>query len=220
MQWHSHWAAATGTQVLWWTDHEAVFDQTTDSFLRIDLGRIDPATLNVVGLGTGPSEPNFLKAMVTGGQAQASLRDDQLFMELQSDPQEEFQSFSYEPQGQSGTLKSLSWARPLSSGAVLEGEVDPGPRGDDAQVEIQVNLSKHFFEGSVVQHYLVFRLVSPEEAASPVFTDPQTVLVKVPIPAGRTTFSLDLRGPASLFPHGDEYQTLRKILQRKYLWSF
>lgn len=205
MQWHSAWAHQTNAaDVLWWTDHDAIFDQTVDVDVVPSAGTLDPSTLEV----TFPPVPNGrisgLEASASGGTPSAELTAGGLRASLRSGPGTEWGWLSYRPVGPNfgGAISWTQWSRPLTSAPVLEAELDFDPSDPDAACEVAVDLSWHY-HGDQFPHRLRFRFTPPSEAGTDrVGRD--TVEVRVPATAGTAVYALDLLAAAAALPEGED----------------
>jgi len=210
MQWHSHFAAQTGTDVLWWTDHAHGMDLTEDAAIDVRGGVLDRRTLEITRLDPSPRMLTRLSPEVTGGTANAVLHGDRLTMELQAggDRIDGYDRFFYHPGSDFGRIRSTRWVRPVSSGLEVTGTLEVERINEDGRVEIEAHLSWHVRE-SAGQDTLRFRLHPTGRAAHARVVNEHSVEVDLPLPDGwrghrPVPFALDLLGPASLLRWGDD----------------
>jgi hypothetical protein len=212
MQWHTAWAAASGTDVLWWTDHTESFDLSTGARkVSLPNGKLNPETLEVSGLVEGKVSPSMLQAVRTGGTAQAALDTNGLHMTLQSDTTATAtQWFFYDVKSQVGTVKSLAWTRPVSSGAQLDVELDLNGLDSGTLFEVRCSLAFHKYEREVQQQITYQFVKALPPGPMMIRLDDDTVLVRVQILPGQSVYTLDLSAPAELMRDGAD-NTLSQI---------
>ncbi len=214
MQWHSHFADQTGSNVLWWSDHSEMFDLR--SSLSIDLAR--PAS-------SGPPDQRELRQAGHAGDVGGALA-----IELTDAPEEDvewirrqhdkipgrvslvarsrpdsraYSEVSYMVKGPKGLPRGFLLPRPISSGAVLALDLRAWATGPDALLEVQVGLSWHH-RGEARRHVLRYRLSSEVTPPSRSVPTEGTVLVTVPVGGERQKVLLDLQNDASLLEDGED----------------
>ena len=219
MQWHTWFARESGVDVLWWSEHAPIFAMT-DTF-RLDFGDavVDPRTLFVSGLsGSHAGSEGGAQRSVAGlaasadGVAHAEVRDSTLYLEAQRGGMESGRTTGrgggaarlfMRPVTTSGPVRLLSFARPVTFGAIVEAEIDLSDRDTQRIAEFRFPLSWHMY-GKALRYEIRYRL-APENA-TPMTTniDDSTVLVVMPCPSGRSTQWFDLETAARLLRDGDD----------------
>jgi hypothetical protein len=201
MQWHSSYASETGTRVIWWSDHEGMFDQSEDGYVDITRGTLDPTTMNVENLpltGTDPTvEVTQLEASVSGGVPTVSLDPAGLHLALVSDadaPDWQWLNYQLEASTTSKRIAGFIWPRPVASGAQLSTDLDCPP-GDDVRCEVEITLAWHRYDGQKAQQKLIFRLAQHDNT---YLESPDTVVVETT----QTTF--DIASAISLLRDGSD----------------
>ena len=212
MQWHAAQGALHAEEaVLWWSDHVAMFDQSTPFAMHLDRkGRevLVRADLGVVGMwteGMGRKvEVTHLEASHEGGTPTVRLEDRQLFVGLAGEPGEEWSLFAHEVKSNvaNGWVHGFGFARPVSSGAVLEVGLECDSPGPDAACEIEVALAWHH-EGQPFQHRLRYRIDSEIERRAVSVESPGEVLILLP-PRADDLYRLDLLADAARLTNGDD----------------
>lgn len=208
MQWHSHFAAAEELDVLWWTDHSRILDQSLD--LRLDAPdrstlkkRIPLPSLQLVA---APREARHDRGE---HRPRPDPEGDALLLRAGSEPgASAFAEYVYafrSPGG--GKFPNQTFARPVSSGAIITADFELGVLGENRTVEIRVPLSWHH-RGGPILHELRYRLIDATGAAAggagPRLIDERTALVEIPWAPGRHTLTLDLEGDARAIRDGTD----------------
>jgi len=219
MQWQSHFAAQTGLDVLWWSPHSTMFDLSTP--LVIDYEHRQPRPRPKPGelRHAGYSE-EFLIALVRSPPEDVEWLTGQMdrvagrkTLQARSTPQTGVPvNILYELQSPTGRIRGFLLPRPVSSGAILAVDLEPGPLGGDAAIEFLVHLSYHH-RGAPLRHRLRYRLLPATGQATRELRGPGEVLVEVPVPAGRSRLLLDLVRDAALMKDGTD-NTITSIQMR------
>lgn len=210
MQLHSRWAQNANLDVLWWQEHNRIFHQFNDYVISLAGASIDPTTLQV-SIPLPPGTPvwavnNYvgsLRATVTGGGlASASLSNNLLRMELQSDANQTADRFLYEARTEGGfRIGGQSFVRPLASDPLLSFDVARcDTSGDLVYGEVKLGLSWHN-NGTPAAQQLVYRLVPASQPGGIVHS---ATAVTVTVPLTSTRVNLPLLAHASLLPDGDD----------------
>jgi hypothetical protein len=215
MQWHSALAIETNAaNVLWWTDHHAVFDQSADTSVEFADGIVRAEDLAFFvseilarpppDFAPGPDELSSFKAFVSGGTPFAQIEPTGLLFGLTTDSGEEWREYKYLSRDQAlKKIHSTSFSRPLPSGVALDLEFVPGEQSADTQYELHVDLAWHRVDGISLQHRLVYQFVPPSDPESVEVVNNSDVVVRVPTnDSGR--YSLDLLDAASHLINGDD----------------
>jgi hypothetical protein len=219
MQWHTWFARESGVDVLWWSEHAEIFAMSDTFRLDLDDAVVDPRTLFVSGLrGSHVGSDGGRKRGVVGlaassdGIARAEVRDSTLYLEAQRGGVESGRTSGrgggaarlfVRPVTASGPVRLLSFARPITFGAIVEAEIDLGERDAQRIAEFRFPLSWHMY-GKALRYEIRYRLAPQNEAPITTKIDEATVLVVMPCPSGRSTQWFDLEAAARLLRDGDD----------------
>ncbi len=224
MQWHSHFAAENGLDVLWWSDHSEMFDLRSPLAMDFEStpspGTRTRRELRQAGyLGSDGLSLALIKAPpedVEWIEAEDRSAPNRRRLVARSDvASEQFAGTLYSISGPKGSPRGFLLPRPVSSGAVLSIDLQAGEITPDVRLDIEVALSWHH-RGAARRHLLRYRLSpkSPElpqssETAEPVkprrrVDRDATVVITVPVPAQRTVMSFDLEKDAALLLDGTD----------------
>jgi hypothetical protein len=219
MQWHTWFARESGVDVLWWSEHAEIFAMA-DTF-RLDFGDavVDPRTLFVSGLsGSYVGSEAGRKRQIVGlaarsdGVAQAEVRDSTLYLEARRGGPESARPpgrgsgaarLFVRPVTASGPIRVLSFARPITFGAIVEADIDLGDRDAQRIAEFRFPLSWHIY-GKALRYEIRYRLAPESAAPITMKIDDSTILVVMPCPNGRSTQWFDLEAAARLLRDGDD----------------
>jgi hypothetical protein len=199
MEWHCAQAEAHGFDVIWWSEHSEVFDTFDDirvSFRNasfeeaagfIDLGltrarrRLSRLNLEVPTEGwTADVVDGRLEASVTfGGCCFADVK--------------------LTPASERGTVRSVSWARPVASGLRVEVDMDVRGLGEDSYLTFGFDLAAHP-DG---QHHLVFDIV-PGDPSEPIVVGDTLVTLEVGVEDFPARLGFDLEEAAAYLPDGGD----------------
>ena len=213
MQWHSAEAVKTGgAEVLWWSDHTFLFDQSETFSVDFRSGVVDLNTLDVIemSMSNNPRQVTWLDSQLDGGSPTVSVLPDGLLIQLRSDATSVWRSLAYELKGPGsrGIILGLRLPRPISSGAKLDIQVLSNEPTEDSFIEINVWLAWHH-ETIPVQHRLSYQIVS--NLSEPVFetVSEAEVVIRIPYdPSGN--YTLDLLEAGSRLRYGDD-NTISRI---------
>lgn len=202
MQWHTAWASETqAADILWWTDHHHIFNQTSTVVADISLGSFDVLTQRVLSLGTGDNQVNSLDPVGSLSALTANLSTNGLRFEIKGSNE----VVDYIPRSgrADGTIISSKWSSPISSGRILDVDLECGPTDDDRMIDVIVNLSWHK-EIRPVQQQLIFRFRRDIQQKVYKLDSPDVVVAMVPVQEGLHTYSLNLLEAAALLSNGDD----------------
>ncbi|MEE4186217.1 MAG: hypothetical protein V2J12_10645, partial [Gammaproteobacteria bacterium] len=176
MQWHSSFAADTDADVLWWTDHDEMFDVTVPGIVSFAGAQLDPLSLEATVSDTSPItdvpvsyRASRLRAEFDVASPSVTAVAQGINIEFQNNlPGWRF--FDYELSGLRGTIKGKVWPRPVGSDLRFSPDLDCSS-SNDLRCEIEVNLAWKRYAGAQRQQKVVFRqadqenfiVVSPDE---------------------------------------------------------
>lgn len=191
MQWHSHFAAEERLDVLWWTDHSRILDQSDD--LRLDAP--DPETIE--GFSEGAALRLINAPPDTNPKGEPESEGGALLLRATSQADSpDFARFVYALRGPRGRkFADQTFNRPVSSGAVITADLELTGIHDDVQVELVASLSWHH-RNKPILHEVRYRLVEASEAGRRELVDARTAVVEIPWTPGRHTLTLELENDA------------------------
>lgn len=209
MQWHSSFAEEFAADVLWWTDHNEMFDQQVPGITRFAGAVVDPTTFDaeVSDLSSITDVPvsfraSRLRAEFDVPTPQVSAGADGLRVEFQVDTPG-WRWFSYELGAEQGRIKGKVWPRPVGSDLVFTPDVDC-PVGPDLRCEIEVILAWKRYSGVQRPQKIVFRRA---EQANFVVVSPDEVRVEGPLD------SLDLTAALASLRDGTDNNVSRIVFR-------
>jgi hypothetical protein len=208
MQWHSHFAAENGIDVIWWTDHYHGFDLSHDFSIPFRPGQLDPETLEIKKINVWRRYLTNLRPWISGGTPDAELKKGHLTMRIRSSGGERPARFLYYPESELGKIRFTSWVRPVTSGLEFRGKIQVGHLDPNGAVEIESHLSWHFRERAQ-QDTLLFRFLTTQDAGDARPTSDHSVTVDMALPEGwengeSVPFVVDLLSAAELLSYGTD----------------
>ena len=188
LQWHTAQAHMHGTDVLWWSEHAAVFENLDTLWLDPAAGTLDEESF-VVDLGTTENHINPLKFKkrlskivpnVQNGRGQAEIREGYLYSKISPDPAStsDYQ-FVYRAASEKGLVHMLSWTRPIVGGPVVQINVDCPGWSDGVHRFVEFDLSWHLYE-KPTRYRVRFNLVKETEGRAVELKSDTAVVVTVP----------------------------------------
>lgn len=205
MQWHSWYANNKNLDVLWWTDHNQIFDQSVPFLIPFDTAQID-TSLTITHLNNfGNSKPGddlVLKSSISGGTGTASIEGSRLFFGLTSDSSAITpQAFFYYPKTVTGAISNFLLARPLTSNVFLEFSLERSQM-INSYFEVIVVLSWHNETSSNVLQKIIYTF-SDQETGEKVLSDSSTLNVSVITPSqSEANIKLNITENALLLTNG------------------
>lgn len=223
MDWHSHYAKSTDTDVVWWSDHTHTGEQDTRLWLSsatldsdtYDIKLVPEITSHTLGL---------LEAEITGGEPFVEFQGNLLTMQLKSDSlDKDFVSFSYttksnnlrnpnRPELGYVNVVNKHFVRPLTMGARMQFDLIRWDLNENNAIEVEVVLAKHYSDQPIV-HRIIYKITDQNTLAERSIQDEGLLEVLIPTQPGWNTINLDLLSDASLFFHGDD-NTISQVIFR------
>lgn len=211
LQWHTAQASKHGVDVIWWSEHSAVFENLDTLLIEAARGSLDPKTWRVeLETGDATRDPSHADRSVTnllpevsgGRRPRAEIRGGYLYCGYDSaGDRQGAGTFIYHASGERGPVHVTSFTRPIIGGAVAAFDIDcpDFPVGFHRFVEIE--FSHHFYK-KPVRYHARFELVGPSEARTERIAGDSTAILTVPVPLGRSEVRLDLEKAGALLPDG------------------
>lgn len=208
MQYHSVWAKNVGLDVIWWSDHNGLFEQYEDLVLDLRSASVTDTLDVVVPLPPDVSQwsrqwyVGWLEAEVSGdGYPAVTLDNNVLRMSVRGSGAE-FDRFQYRMLSYlRKRIGGHSFVRHLMSDPVLRFNAALcGDSGPDVYAEVVVRLSWHDYDASAPQE-LVYRLVPVTE---PALVLSSTNRITYTVPVSDMQLRLPLLTHAALLQDGDD----------------
>ena len=215
LQAYTVWADSVNLDVLWWTEHNSIFNQVND--IGIDLSGATMDGLSV-DIPFPPGTPVWaqgwyvsrLRATVTGnGTSTASVANGMLHASI-TDNDSSPSRLEYRGMAAGGVpVAGQRFPRPLVSDPVYSFDANLcGDTSADAYAEVRIHLSYHDY-GGLVDQRLIYRLVPPNQPASVVAT---TNRITYTVPLTDTRVELPLLAHAEPLRDGED-----NIFQEMYI---
>jgi len=200
VEWHCAQAERNGFDVIWWSEHAEIFDTFEDIRLSFRRAWFDRSRGYVdLGLTRARRRLSRLEIEAPSGGWSVGVADGRLEAEVASSGGSGFDSVRMTPASVRGTVRTVDWVRPVTSGLRLEVVMDVRGLGEDSFLRFGFDLAAHP-EG---RHHIVYEIVSGNASGPEVLGDTLvTVEMRAPDFPARLTF--DLEEAAAHLPDGTD----------------
>jgi hypothetical protein len=211
LQWHVAQAARSGTDVLWWSEHAAIFGppgaarlvlpEGSWAFDGLDLVLADSLVPRL--LQEGRKGVERLRGRSRGEGCEAEMRDGYLYARARGGENAGAPAtLAYRPEAREEPLHLFDWTPPLARNVIAEAEIDWTPGGSGSRAYFEFLLSWHDY-GRPVQCGIRYDLVS-EGMPREVNLDSGAVRVALPVPTGRSRIVFDVADAARSLRDGTD----------------
>ena len=221
LQWHTKFADSTKTDIIWWTDHRAVFNQEYTFSFDFTNGVYDNINNVITGLSGNEIIPTKWIGDKNSGIVKATLSADTILFELKDvNSSQNFIYSSFVPRGTKGLLKGVQrLVRPLTSKPIFSFNLSSTDFStyNDNKIIFEVSLSFHLY-GQPVQQKLIYNFVNANiYPLSYELLDSSNLIVNYPIHEGNNFIELDIENDAKKLKDGKDnvIQDVKLMLKTK-----
>ncbi|MDQ3051315.1 MAG: hypothetical protein M3Q95_10560, partial [Bacteroidota bacterium] len=206
LQYHNWQSDSVGIDVLWWAEHNGLFEQDTLQ-MPFTGATINPLTLDIENIpsGGGTSEINQWSCISKDAGSIAYFGSDTLYLAHTAAPGSLTpDTFSYSPRSLSGLVKDIAFSKPMVSKPVLQFQMSTA--STDTQktgLKIVIRLSWHYRQ-QTGQDIITYQFVTSSASSVIATNNIDSVTVTVPITNNWQLIALDLWEAAAVLDHGGD----------------
>jgi hypothetical protein len=218
IQWHTKFADSTKTDIIWWTDHRATFEQEILFTFNFTNGIYDSINNVIYGLAGNEVNPTKWIGDKNGGKVRAIMTTDTLSLSDNQNSTSMLYS-SFVPRGSKGMLRGMQrLCRPITSKPIFSFNLSTNniSNSNDKKLIFEVYLSYHFYN-KATQQKLSYNFVDDQTPFSYELIDSCNLKINYPIHAGNNFIQLKIENDAQLLKNGKDntIQDVKIILETK-----